>query len=84
MFFCFQLVTKDTVDSDIYNMQERKSKMNAAIMESSVEKKGKKEIMQAAVNRFLEHAKKSEGETKVSQTSSNKENVDDVMDICLI
>jgi len=29
------MVTKDTVDEDIYAMQERKAKMNAAIMESN-------------------------------------------------
>ena len=30
-----KMITKDTVDSDIYNMQERKSQMNAAIFESN-------------------------------------------------
>jgi len=29
------MVTKDTVDASIYSMQEKKAKMNAAILESS-------------------------------------------------
>ena len=50
----YKLVCKDTVDADIYEMQERKSKMNAAIMESSTEaKKERKDMLQTAVNRFL-------------------------------
>ena len=51
-----QLVTEDTVDSQIYEMQERKAKMNAAIMESSngsSDQKERKEILQSAVDRFL-------------------------------
>jgi len=50
----------DTVDSDIYEMQDRKSKMNAAIMESAPstkppnqDKKERKELLQAVVNRFV-------------------------------
>jgi hypothetical protein len=50
----YKLVSKDTVDADIFEMQERKSKMNAAIMESSTEnKKERKVMLEAAVNRFL-------------------------------
>jgi hypothetical protein len=61
----YKLVAKDTVDSEIYMMQDRKAKMNAAIMESnySEDKKAKKEITEAALNRFKE--------------SSNKENQED-------
>jgi len=58
------MVTKDTVDADIYEMQQRKAKMNDAILESSgsaKEKPQKKEeedaakqsIIQSAVNRFV-------------------------------
>ena len=54
----YKLVTKETVDADIYEMQERKSKMNAAIMESSTEaKKERKVMLQAVVNRFLSSPK---------------------------
>ena len=64
-----KLVTKGTVDEDIYSIQERKAKMNAAIMENpggdeskKKKKKGKaggdaeeiSNIMQSAVNRFLQ------------------------------
>ena len=31
------MVTKGTVDEDIYQMQERKAKMNAAILENSAD-----------------------------------------------
>lgn len=50
----YKLVTKDTVDADIYEMQERKAKMNAAIMESNDNSKKERKIMlEALVNRFL-------------------------------
>ena len=54
----YKLVAKDTVDADIYEMQERKAKMNAAIMESndnssSNSKKERKVMLEAVVNRFL-------------------------------
>lgn len=50
----YKLVTKDTVDADIYDMQERKAKMNAAIMESNETiKKERKVMLEALVNRFL-------------------------------
>lgn len=53
----YKLVAKDTVDHDIYCMQERKSKMSAAIMESSSDdfdsKKERENVLQNAVNRFL-------------------------------
>jgi SWI/SNF-related matrix-associated actin-dependent regulator 1 of chromatin subfamily A len=55
-----KMVTENTVDSDIYKMQERKAEMNAAILErkeSTSETKGreKKEmnmIFEMAVNRY--------------------------------
>ena len=75
------MVTKDTVDADIYEMQERKSKMNAAIMETSSEKAEKNEMLKIAMNRYLGKAEGNESlEKKVQNDSSNKEN--DV--ICLI
>jgi SNF2 family DNA or RNA helicase len=59
----YKLVAKDTVDSDIYKMQEKKTKMNAAIMEShshggsggtsSLDKKTKKELTEASIHRFM-------------------------------
>jgi hypothetical protein len=53
-----KLVSKDTVDEDIYAMQQRKTKMNAAIMGSDGEwnkesKEDKKMVLKTAVNRFL-------------------------------
>ena len=52
-----RMVTKDTVDQDIYDMQQRKEKMNAAIMESGSSddmKEEKKQVLQTALNRFLQ------------------------------
>jgi hypothetical protein len=78
-----KMVTKDTVDSDIYNMQERKSKMNAAIMDSTnAEKKEKKELLKIALNRFLGSAKKAKPGR--ARDSSNKENSENEDVICLI
>lgn len=54
-----KMVSKDTVDEDIYAMQQRKAKMNAAILESSSSdwnKEAAKEkaiVLQTAVDRFL-------------------------------
>ena len=66
------MVAKDTVDSDIYEMQERKAKMNAAIMESSSNANSmtsdRKEMLQASMNRFM-----SSPPPKVKL--ANKENV---------
>lgn len=69
------------MDADIYEMQERKSKMNAAIMETSSEKAEKNEMLKIAMNRYLGKTEGNESlEKKVQNDSSNKEN--DV--ICLI
>lgn len=70
------MVTSGTVDADIFEMQERKSKMNAAIMESKAEKKERKEMLQTAVERFLGSPK-----GKTVSHEPNKENKDV---ICLI
>lgn len=59
------MVTKDTVDEDVYAMQERKSKMNAAIMGSGeapesdavARSKEKKLLLRTAVDRFLRSPK---------------------------
>jgi SWI/SNF-related matrix-associated actin-dependent regulator 1 of chromatin subfamily A len=57
----YKMVTEGTVDADIYEMQQRKARMNAAILESSKEVAKNKEddadindILQSAVNRFLQ------------------------------
>lgn len=68
------MVSKDTVDEDVYKMQQRKAKMNAAIMDSSeVWKKSAadvtKEVLDIAVNRFLQSPKAQ------SKASTVKENV---------
>lgn len=58
----FKLVTEGTVDADIYDMQQRKAKMNAAILENTQEKtRNAKEddtadignILKSAVDRYL-------------------------------
>ena len=56
-----KLVAADTVDADIYGMQQRKARMNAAIMDSSGDnswnkqeaKAAKDQVMRTAVDRFL-------------------------------
>ena len=50
-----KLVAKDTVDQDIFSMQERKAKMSAAIMESSKfeAKKERDNVLKNAMDRFL-------------------------------
>ena len=58
-----KLVTEGTVDNDIYDMQERKAKMNAAILESGGEDKTKASAKKAAkksdtaeVNNIIDNA----------------------------
>jgi hypothetical protein len=70
------MVSKNTVDEDIYKMQEKKVKMNAAIMESSnsasTESKDKKELLQSVVDRFMKSPEASRIKTAI-----NRENDDD-------
>jgi hypothetical protein len=51
------MVTKDSVDQDIWEMQQRKAKMNAAIMDSKEKSEDwssdKNDVLQTAVNRFF-------------------------------
>ena len=62
-----KMVTKGTVDEDIYKIQERKARMNEAIMEESGKKNNKKSketeekcaIARAAVESFLKSPKRS-------------------------
>lgn len=77
-----KLVSKDTVDEDIYNMQQRKAKMNAAIMESDSEwnkiaKKEKDDMLKHVMDRYLRSP-----EVKDSQRSGSeeKENFDNTCD----
>ena len=53
-------MTQDTVDNDIFEMQERKAKMNAAIMEnnessstSEWNKQAQQNVLRTAVDRYL-------------------------------
>lgn len=71
----YKMVTKDTVDADIYTMQERKSKMNAAIMESGKEKKARRELLQNAVKKFLGNPEGA-GKKKKGDGKRDKENLD--------
>jgi len=49
----YKLIATDTVDEDIYKMQEKKAKMNAAIMDSASSRKEKNGILKSV----LENAK---------------------------
>ena len=55
-----KMITKGTVDEDIYHMQERKRSMNTAILENSKktgpEDEDMKYVIKAVVNRFIEKA----------------------------
>ena len=55
-------------------MQERKSKMNAAIMESSSssDKKERKEMLQSAVNQFLGNPKGNRNHASNKENSENE------------
>ncbi|KAL3922843.1 MAG: hypothetical protein SGILL_001987, partial [Bacillariaceae sp.] len=69
----YKLVASDTVDADIFRMQEKKARMNAAIMESNSSAKNtreKKEILEAALNRY----KASPVPARKAPQTSNKEN----------
>lgn len=73
------MVSKDTVDEDIYMMQQRKAKMNAAIMGSEAYKKPSvndtKQVLETAVNRFLQSPPMTKKEN-VASTKENLQNVD--------
>ena len=84
-----RLVSKDTVDEDIYEMQQRKALMNSAIMdnESDFNKNApdeKKVIERTAIERFLRSPAAAGGErhstatttasTTTTTTTSDKEN----------
>lgn len=52
-----KMITENTVDSDIYNMQERKSQMNEAIFDKKSAKKSEDatemgHILEMAVSRY--------------------------------
>lgn len=74
-----KMVSRETVDEAIYNMQERKTKMNAAIMESKpnelkkTAEKEKEELLKSAVVNYLrspEFSRKPSGkENKVAPLS---------------
>jgi hypothetical protein len=70
------MVSKDTVDEDIYMMQQRKAKMNAAIMGSDEYKKPSanetKHVLEIAVNRYLKSPKSNK------KQSLSKEKLRDV------
>lgn len=48
------MVAADTVDSDIYDMQQRKAKMNAAILETGDGNKGLKKSEEEEVQKMLQ------------------------------
>jgi SWI/SNF-related matrix-associated actin-dependent regulator 1 of chromatin subfamily A len=75
----FKMVAKNSVDADIYEMQERKAKMNAAIMESNSEKIQKKEMLQHAMDRYLSKDDNSKDMSNFRDTNNKESAV-----ICLI
>jgi SWI/SNF-related matrix-associated actin-dependent regulator 1 of chromatin subfamily A len=73
----YKLVSRDTVDQYIYQMQERKAKMSAAIMESAAtedfdEKKERQAVIQTAVNHYL---RSPESRKTSSEEKENGRNV---------
>jgi hypothetical protein len=76
-----KLVTQDTVDNDIFEMQERKAKMNAAIMEnngssssstsSEWSKQAQQDVLRTAVDRYLKSPPTAS--SKKMDSSSNDE-----------
>lgn len=82
------MVTKDTVDEDIYKMQERKAKMNAAILESGSgstdqetkqeEEAAKQSIIQSAVNRFVASPFVSNASRSAQQEDDEEEDGEDI------
>jgi SWI/SNF-related matrix-associated actin-dependent regulator 1 of chromatin subfamily A len=51
-----KMITEDTVDSDIYKMQERKSQMNEAILDSNSKARKKKNQDSEEMNNILDLA----------------------------
>ena len=47
----YKLIALNTVDEDIYKMQEKKAKMNAAIMDSSSSRKEKNDILKSVLKK---------------------------------
>jgi SWI/SNF-related matrix-associated actin-dependent regulator of chromatin subfamily A containing DEAD/H box 1 len=69
----YKLVTKNTVDEDIYLMQEKKVAMNAAIMESTSaadEKKAKRELLQSQIDRVCAKAPAQQARDKENNNSA--------------
>lgn len=79
----YKLVAQNTVDADIYEMQERKSKMNAAILESSEAKNERKVMLQAAINRFLVTSPQGK-KNPAAKNGKDKENYYDDKETCLL
>lgn len=75
-----KMVADESVDADIYNMQERKAKMNAAIMDTTTdwskqEKKEKAQVMKNVVDRFLKSPSSRSPKEGRTKTPEEKENV---------
>jgi SWI/SNF-related matrix-associated actin-dependent regulator 1 of chromatin subfamily A len=76
----YKLVSKETVDEDIYGMQQRKAMMNAAIMDNgSTAKEAPKEkaaLLRTAVDRFLKSPKaKAPRPQTLADEKENESNV---------
>lgn len=80
-----KMIAKDCVDSAIYEMQERKMKMNAAIMDvpsewAKEEKKAKNEMVKNAVDRYLSSPKAKNNKSAAPEKENVKKN-QEVIDV---
>lgn len=75
----YKMVTENTVDADIYEMQQRKAKMNAAILESgaSNDKTKQKKEDEVFVSKILESAVNRYESKSPKQKNNNTEDGDD-------
>jgi len=61
----YKLISKDSVDEDIYKMQEKKAKMNAAIMDSASSRKEKNSILKSVLEKAEEGLEDDNEETNI-------------------
>ena len=68
----YKLVTKNTVDEDVYLMQEKKKLMSASIMDSAEEKKIKQDLLRAQIDRIRS---KEQGESADNSDKKSPETI---------
>mmetsp|Transcript_14588 Transcript_14588/g.35477 ORF Transcript_14588/g.35477 Transcript_14588/m.35477 type:complete len:1202 (+) Transcript_14588:225-3830(+) len=70
----YKLVTKNTVDEDVYLMQEKKKLMSASIMDSAEEKKIKQDLLRAQIDRV-----RSKGPGESTEDTSDKKSPETIV-----